>query len=893
MPVHVCSLGNERDGPHAPRFVSTRDLSDVTKFLAKWDKPERGLFFCVGTLNPGTKREKANVAEIAFLHADIDFKGIIDSPSDVERKLPQLRLPPSIVVRSGNGIHAYWLLTEASTEFDRVEDALRLLADLVGGDMAVCEISRLMRLPGSHNTKFGEFKPVEIIEQSDRRYELDDLEEWLSETSPIILRKERPQQNPADNPFLAAAQRLGFKPPLDVEKRLAAMSYMAGGDASVHTTQLAVSASLLNAGHDVEEVVATLLEATRCAAGPYGARWNWRREEQALRKMCETWLKKQDAPPRSLSAAAVRQEGRGNVVSMAAAANARKPKAKAEKSNVAVHIVLGEAVIAAVRHRGEDLMFTKKAAYRYASGLWTMEIDGLKAWLDVEIETACRELNIESTNRVVSEARQWITRNPTLWREDVKWDAHGKVPCRSGLIDPHTFELTPAAADHYCTWRIECDYEPFADCPWWETMIGDFFGDRTPANRDKHVQVVQECLGAALIDVKPRALSKALIFQGGSNFGKSGILEVLGGLFGDEQIATSLEALEGSHGLMAFTRRLPWVLHEAFDQRKWHFSSAVKAIITGEPVSINIKNGPMLSQRVRAPIFWGTNHPPQFKEATKAIVNRMIVIECRREFIEGQPVGAAAEAFRRGLDKPSTLVLENEMPGLLNWALAGLKRALERQFIELTDEIRDTADEIRRDSNLVAGFMEDCIEYDPSRMVSVPDFCAAFSVWWLENKGEDRRTPSNDAIGKAVIAMADPRIAHHPKEIRDKHRRYYAGIVMNEQGLGFHRRAAQSSLFEGKVASTTAVDGQVNSFIPEAWNGRPSVVAMRVRQAAKSGVTLEVTLGGDTSNIAVQRSVTRPQVSPETSVTDRSVTEVSPTEVSPTEVTEKPREPLF
>jgi phage/plasmid-associated DNA primase len=733
--------------------------------------------------------------------------------------------------------------------------------------------------PGTHNTKGGKFLPVTTLTLTDVRYELDDIEEWLAETSPVILRKVRPTAAPIDdNPFTRAAALLGFKPSVDVEKRLQAMSYMGVGDASIHATQLAVSASLLNSGHSPAEVTDILTSATRAAAGEYGARWNWRREEKAIERMCATWLAKHPQPlPRPKPATRTSAAEGGNVVSMADAAAAVRKLAKPSKSNVAVHIVLGEAVIAAVRQRGDDLAFTPRSAWRYTGGLWSLELDGLKAWLDMEIETACRELNIDSTNKVVGEARQWIMRNPTLWREDIKWDAHGKVPCRSGLIDPSTLKVEPPAASHYSTWRIECDYTPLADCPWWTTMINDLFDDRAPTSRAKHIDVVQECLGAALVDIKPRALAKALIFQGGSNFGKSGILEVLGGLFGENQIATPLIALEGSHGLMPFTKRLPWVLHEAFDQGKWHFSSAVKAIITGEPVSINIKNGPMLSQRVKAPIFWGTNSPPQFREATKAIINRMIVIECRREFIEGQPIGAAAEAFKRGYDKPSSLVLTEEMPGLLNWALTGLQRALVRQHIELTDDIRNTSNEIRRDSNLVAGFLEECAGFDPERMVSIPDFCAAFSVWWVENKGEDRRMPSNEAVSKSLIAMSDPRIAINSQELRANSRRYYAGIVLNDQGLGYHKRANEAKAFEGKVASTTANDGVVNSLIPETWNSKASIIAMRSRQGGDGS------LNGHFQTVTSTQTVTE-NLSP--------VTHVSPA-LSPTEKSAMSTAPRF
>jgi hypothetical protein len=357
-------------------------------------------------------------------------------------------------------------------------------------------------------------------------------------------------------------------------------------------------------------------------------------------------------------------------------------------------------------------------------------------------------------------------------------------------------------------------------------------------------------LGVALIDAKPRSQSKVLVFQGVSNVGKSELLNVFGGMSGDEVNSTALEQLESAHGLMPFVRRVPWVLHEAFQQGKWLFSSTVKAIITGEPVTINIKNGPLLSKRVTVPMFWGTNYPPQFKEATKAITNRMVVIECRREFIEGEPlVGAAKEARRLGFNSASEMILKTELPGLLNWAIAGLRRVMERGFIETTVDIREAAETIRRDSNLAAGFMEDCVEFDPDRRVSIPDFCAALSVWWAENKGENRHPPSNESIGRAVVALGEPRIATNPRELRDTRRRYYAGMVLNDQGLAYWKRAVEGNLFEGKTASTTSPLDDPNGYIPTSWNDKPSVMTMRDSQEKRRReLSLQMTVRTDSDS---------------------------------------------
>ncbi len=152
----------------------------------------------------------------SLLHADIDFKNVDLPPDEIKRKLGQLRLLPTIVVSSGHGLHAYWLLREAiiatPETIEQVEAVLRMLCDHVGGDRQVCEVSRLMRLPGSHNSKDGDWLDVEVlIERPNLRYELDEIEEWLAETSPLIRRKDeapRSRKTPGSrSPRVSASSR--------------------------------------------------------------------------------------------------------------------------------------------------------------------------------------------------------------------------------------------------------------------------------------------------------------------------------------------------------------------------------------------------------------------------------------------------------------------------------------------------------------------------------------------------------------------------------------------------------------------------------------------------------------------------------------------------------------
>jgi hypothetical protein len=179
------------------------------------------------------------------------------------------------------------------------------------------------------------------------------------------------------------------------------------------------------------------------------------------------------------------------------------------------------------------------------------------------------------------------------------------------------------------------------------------------------------------------------------------------------------------------------------------------------------------------------------------------------------------------MHSPSALVLARERPGVLIWALQGLRRALERQSIMANTETAAAAAQIYRDSNLVAGFIEECVEFDANGRISLPDFCVAVAAWFAENKGENRSLPSNDTIGRALVALHEPRLASDRYELRDKFARYLVGARLNAHGLEYHERGISADLFEGKTVNTTTAGGLVNKEIPVAWDVKPKVVAMR------------------------------------------------------------------
>jgi hypothetical protein len=273
-----------------------REVGQIEDFLRHYDRPDIGLYFCTGTLRIGSNgRRKDTIQTATGLFADIDYKDHELSPAEIVRHLNHALLLPSLVIESGGGLHAYWLFREGETAtkeaVTRIEIALRRLAEHVGGDPSVAEISRVMRIPGTTNYKRKQPAPVRVLkDRPAARYELEELEEWLGEARrPLLTRRDKVGNDRAgtDAPF--ARYVAGVSLPTDVGGRLATMQFEGAGDTSIHRTQLQVTAALLKRGETIDNVVSRVLEATRTVGDPA---WNWDKEERKIRHLCEGWLRK-------------------------------------------------------------------------------------------------------------------------------------------------------------------------------------------------------------------------------------------------------------------------------------------------------------------------------------------------------------------------------------------------------------------------------------------------------------------------------------------------------------------------------------------------------------------------------------------------------------------------
>ena len=354
----------------------------------------------MSTLRPGApRRVKENVAELPGLHVDVDFKDIEASPSEIEAALARLPLQPQRINASGHGLHCYWFFPKALPatldNIARVEAALKTLADVLAGDPTVCHVASLMRLPGSHNSKRGEWIEVTTVAACEGSYTIEELEAWLATAAPVLRRlpaENKSNSHDPDNPWTALAEEQGFKPLVDVGRRLAEMRHRGPGESAIHLTQLSVTAALLNSGTPIDAVVARVLAATRDAAGAEGAQWDWTGEERDLRAMCDSWIAKHPEITATGGAGADTADAGVNDAETKTAEDRRREKStdepeaetgktdenskaaprvacKQKPGRATIAMVIADGAIKALRQSGRDLLLTGGGLYIYREGI--------------------------------------------------------------------------------------------------------------------------------------------------------------------------------------------------------------------------------------------------------------------------------------------------------------------------------------------------------------------------------------------------------------------------------------------------------------------------------------------------------------------------------------------
>ena len=147
------------------------DEARVRRFLDGCKKAKLGAFFGVALRSQASLKDRkgdaAHCQTLPSLFVDADFHHL--GEDETRHRIAACPLPPSMIVESGGGLHAYWILTQPfylKKEMPAAKRWLRHVASTVADvvDESVSEPARVLRIPGGYNfkKKYGEPRLVTL-----------------------------------------------------------------------------------------------------------------------------------------------------------------------------------------------------------------------------------------------------------------------------------------------------------------------------------------------------------------------------------------------------------------------------------------------------------------------------------------------------------------------------------------------------------------------------------------------------------------------------------------------------------------------------------------------------------------------------------------------------------
>lgn len=166
------------------------------KELMTKDLRDKDLFITLNTFN-NTKRSTETLHNIGALYVDLDiYKGRYNKEQTIAMLVNEYfdkTIPtPSLIINSGGGLYLQWLLIPVTTDmipleearlyFNKLEDYLINKLSGLASDTVVRDTSRVLRIPGSFNSKYSNNPEVQIVAHTGYEYSLKKLvEEYIPE----------------------------------------------------------------------------------------------------------------------------------------------------------------------------------------------------------------------------------------------------------------------------------------------------------------------------------------------------------------------------------------------------------------------------------------------------------------------------------------------------------------------------------------------------------------------------------------------------------------------------------------------------------------------------------------------------------------------------------------
>lgn len=291
-----------------------------------------------------------------------------------------------------------------------------------------------------------------------------------------------------------------------------------------------------------------------------------------------------------------------------------------------------------------------------------------------------------------------------------------RISLKNGIINITTGEFEDNTPEFLTLVQLPVEYDPNAECPRWEQFLQEVMiprGEELTLENSAKINTLQEFAGYCLYRACP--FDKAVMLAGEGSNGKSVFLDLLTELLGRSNVSNipiqSFESRE--YALSSMLGKLANI-HADLSDKSLRDSGLFKQVVSGEQLHINIKYKNPINSVIYAKQLYSANKVPKTSDYTRAFFRRWLIFDFPNRF--------------EGNEKDTKLKqkLKEELPGIFNWAMAGLKRLLENQCFSWEPSVEEMELTYQLMSDPVASFVNECLEQDSEAVVTKEEMYNAF-----------------------------------------------------------------------------------------------------------------------------------------------------------------------
>lgn len=383
--------------------------------------------------------------------------------------------------------------------------------------------------------------------------------------------------------------------------------------------------------------------------------------------------------------------------------------------------VPAKAVVEAVRDWTADkLDYTIASRPRQSEGEPDAEWERrFKAWLSTV--AGWKKRQSEARLRAVVSLAQGIR---TLDPHEL--DAHDDLlNTMSGVVDLRTGQVKPSLPTYYFTKVTGSEFDPKATHPDWTAAL--------EALPESIVTWLQVRYGQAITGYMCPD-DRVVIQQGGGQNGKSTVLDAVAAALGDYFLLASDKILMAQHPTAHTTdlhdlRGARFVAIEETPEAGRLDVVRLKKVAGTSRITARKMHTDNVSFRASHTLFVNSNYPPQVGETDEGTWRRLLLVVFPYTFTRGRP--PRTELERQGDDgvKQRLPAGAAQRAAVLRWLVDGAVTWYGTGFPPVPAIVESDTAEWRGQTDLVAAFINDWLEFDPGSFVVSEDLVGAFNAY--------------------------------------------------------------------------------------------------------------------------------------------------------------------